>query len=195
MYGPGLVELAQYQAKYARYRFLMMPLLGFTKRVAAHFFGGRRRPAEITEIVLHDTESQLPFDGAVRYLAKPSDGEAKSIHYLIGREFGQIVAMVPEEREAYHALSHNHRSIGIEMYKLKSDKGDFTDWQYQVVSQLVYDLMLRYRIPRKNVVSHASIQSWDKTDPRGFNWARFDTLLRQTADFARFFDPRFKLDI
>lgn len=195
MYGPGLVELAQYQAKYARYRFLMMPLLGFAKRVAAYYFGGSRQAAEIKEIVLHDTESVLPFDGAVRYLAKPSDGEAKSIHYLIGREFGQIVAMVPEEREAYHALSHNRRSIGIEMYKLKSDRGDFTEWQYLVVSQLVYDLMLRYGIPRKNVVSHASIQSWDKKDPRGFNWARFDTLLRKTADFTRFFDPRFKLDV
>ena len=197
MYGPGLVMAAEYWATYRRFRFLMMPMLAFTKSKAARFFGGSRTDREITEIILHDTDSRDngSFELTLKYLADPSPDKPKSIHYLIGREFGQIYAMVPEGVVAYHALSHNPRAIGIEMYKKHSDKGDFTDWQYEAVSQLVYDLMLRYGIPRSKVISHASIQSWDRKDPRGFDWLRLDTLLRKTAQFARFLDTRFSLTI
>ena len=164
MYGPGLAIAAQYWAEYGRYQFLMMPMLAFKKYKAARFFGGTRDAREIKEIILHDTDSRDngSFEKTLSYLADPSPDAPKSIHYLIGREFGQIYAMVPEGVVAYHALSHNRHAIGIEMYKKHSEKGDFTDWQYEAVSQLVYDLMLRYGIPRDKVISHASIQSWDR---------------------------------
>ena len=31
------------------------------------------------------------------YLANPGDGRSVSIHYIIGRDAGEILAMVPEE--------------------------------------------------------------------------------------------------
>jgi LAS superfamily LD-carboxypeptidase LdcB len=149
------------------------------------------RGARIDEIVLHDTASGRlsTWDAIKSYLAKPGDGRQVSIHYLIGRGDGQIVSMVPEERRAWHATSHNRRSIGIEMHKRAKEDRGFTDWQYRAVSQLVYDLMLRHGIPPANVVAHRWIDPKRRNDPVDFDWTRFGQMVGQLADCARAVDP------
>ena len=128
--------------------------------------------------MLHDTDSRNPFENLLEFLAT---APRNSIHYLIGREKGQLYAMVPEDMQAAHAApspeykdvlpSHNPQSIGIEMYKLHSDNGDFTDFQYTAVSQLVYWIRWRWHI--KDVVLHKDINPQERDDPRNFDMARF----------------------
>ncbi len=179
---------------------LCLPALMPMKFYPAKYQKPRKPGVKIDTVVLHDTSSGRPFDEALRYLADPKDGRSVSIHYLIGREFGQFYGMVPEEKRANHAgseipsRSYNNRSIGIELYKLASDRGDFTSYQYNVVSQLVYDIMRRRGIPRSSVISHASIAA-SRQDPRGFDWAFFDRLVDEANLRVRMLYPEMAIDI
>jgi N-acetyl-anhydromuramyl-L-alanine amidase AmpD len=155
-----------------------------------------RRTVGVDTIVLHDTES-LPngnFDLCVKYLADPVayGAKKKSIHYLIGRDSGQIVAMVPEDRQAYHVVGYNDRSIGIELYKKTNDHGDFTEWQYSAVAQLVCDIRLRWGLPQSSVTSH-DVLSVPKKDPRNFNWASFEARVKALFLRLRLIDPSLTL--
>jgi N-acetylmuramoyl-L-alanine amidase len=170
-----------------------LPILSKVRFVAAHFQRPRKRGTKIDELVIHDTGSGQPhFEESVRYLAHPRDGRMVSIHYLIGREVDQIIAMVPEEKAANQATVHNDRSIGIELWKMKHDKTDFTDWQYEAVAQLVYDILLRHKIPKKNIVGHGSAGG-EHGEPHGFEWNRFYILLETLNDRVKEFDPQFAI--
>jgi N-acetyl-anhydromuramyl-L-alanine amidase AmpD len=169
-----------------------LPDLKYIQSVNARF--RRRRPAGtvIDEIVIHDTDSKTTkFENTLRYLENPGDGRMVSIHFLIGREHGKIVAMVPEEERANHAPNHNARSIGIELWRRKGDTGDFTDWQYKVLAQLVYDLIRRHRIRRTRIIGHGFFQRNRKGEPHGFDWARLDDLLDDINRRVKDFDPQY----
>ena len=56
----------------------------------------------IDEIVLHGTESKRSQAESADYIASANDA-GTSIHYWIGRDFGILYAMVPEEKAAGHA--------------------------------------------------------------------------------------------
>jgi N-acetyl-anhydromuramyl-L-alanine amidase AmpD len=150
----------------------------------------------VDEIVLHGTESQASQVKSLEYLAS-KNGDKHSIHYWIGRDFGLLYQLVQEDKSTPHAGNpdnipkvedHNFRSIGIEMYQWDPDvlrakklPVDFTDWQYDTVSQLCYDICRRMKIRRDRIVSHASLNP-DRGDPRGFDWARFRRALTQLSD-------------
>jgi hypothetical protein len=171
----------------------VLPNLLRTRSVAAHFQSSRGKAA-ITEVVIHSTDSGQPvYENTVQYLAWPKDGRDVSIHYIIGREAGQMVSMVPEEMKANQASLHNLRSIGIELWKFEKDKSDYTDWQYETVAQLVYDILVRRKIPRKNVIGHGEFEASRRGEPHGFDWPRFDDLLEAIDAQAKAFDPRFGL--
>jgi N-acetylmuramoyl-L-alanine amidase-like protein len=180
--------------EYAEMIQVCLTLLSKVRFVTAHFQRPRKRGTKIDELVIHDTGSGQPhFEKSVRYLANPQDGRKVSIHYLIGREEGQIVAMVPEEKAANQATTHNDRSVGIELWKMEHDKADFTDWQYEAVAQLAYDIMLRHKIPKKNIIGHGSIDRSRRGEPHGFEWNRFYILLETLNDRVKQFDPRFAI--
>jgi N-acetyl-anhydromuramyl-L-alanine amidase AmpD len=173
---------------------LALPNLVQMKRVGAAWStsrGGRK----IDEVVLHGTESGGTEQQSADYLSG-ANKDGSSIHYFIGRTTGVLYAMAPEERGANHSglhpkkvysrgiVSHNDRSIGIEMYQrdvaaFKGDRSklDFTDWQYETVAMLVYDICHRRGIARKNVVAHGKINWDDRADPQGFDWTRFNRRL------------------
>jgi N-acetyl-anhydromuramyl-L-alanine amidase AmpD len=176
-------------ATYARFKATLPALWAIKKRNAKHQ-GPRKAGIALDTIILHDTEStpKSTFESTVRYFADPPDGRKISIHYLIGRDYGEIVAMVPEHRRANHCVNHNSRSIGIELYKKKIDTGDFTDWQYTAVAQLVCDLRLRYGLPQSSVKSHDEL-SGPKVDPRSFNWLRFEAHVKSYLLRLRLIDP------
>jgi N-acetyl-anhydromuramyl-L-alanine amidase AmpD len=155
--------------------------------------GGRA----IDEVILHGTESQGSEQQSAKYLST-KNGEKSSIHYFIGRTQGVVYAIVPEAQGANHSglkpnpdkpypssiVSHNTRSIGIEMYQMdisvfKGDKSklDFTDWQYETVAQLCYDICHRNTIARTSILAHGTINSQDRADPKGFDWKRFNTRI------------------
>src|SRR6266850_2197479 len=167
-----------------------LPVVTAIPRMTAKYSSPRTRA--IDEIVLHDTSSgrNRRWADAKAYLADPSkDNRKVSIHYMIGREDDQIVSMVPESRQAWHATSHNPRSVGIELFMRRGRDTGFSDWQYRAVSQLVYDLMLRHSVPAANIVAHKWIDPTRRDDPRDFDWPRFRQALVQIADCALTIDP------
>ena len=110
-----------------------------------------------------------------------------SAHFVVGRD-GRVVQMVPVERRAWHAgpsvldgtPSLNDFSVGIEMVNLNDGKDPYTDAQVHAVAGILRFLRSRYVIPDSRVVSHASIAlpAGRKSDPLGFDFARFCALAR-----------------
>ena len=165
-----------------------------------------RRSTAIDEIVLHGTESRRSQEDSANYSASANDA-GTSVHYWIGRDYGIVYAMVPEDKAAGHAGNpdgvdgvedHNCRSIGIEMYQqdismFKGDasKLDFTDWQYDTVAMLTYDLCHRLGIRRSMIVGHKKLNPVQRGDPRNFDWARF---YRKFDDTATMMATRFGAD-
>ncbi len=173
------------------------------KPAAAHKSGPRPARQVIDEIILHGTESLGTQEASAHSLAQ--SGEVQSIHYWIGRDQGLLYAIVPESRQAWHAgnpygharvQDHNPRSIGIELYQQdisrlgnQASRLDFTDWQYDTVAMLVFDICRRRRISRANVVGHVDVNSVDRGDPRNFDWPRFRRRLEEIATAAAAIDP------
>ena len=143
--------------------------------------GKSRGTTIIDEIVLHGTESLQGETESLNYLAS-ANADSHSIHYWIGRTKGLLYAITPEEKSTPHAGNpyhhptvedHNARSIGIEMYQIDPAQTrkaggtpDFSDWQYETVVQLVYDICRRRKIKRSMVVAHGTINPVDRADPR-----------------------------
>lgn len=181
----------------AQYALLLPNLLYMRQKPAKNVYS--RYGTAIDEIVLHGTESHGTQEQSANYLAS-ANKEPVSIHYFIGRDLGILYAMVPEDKAAAHAgnphkkkgvQDHNFRSIGIEMYQLdisvfKGDKSklDFTDWQYDTVAMLVYDICHRRKIKRSMVVAHGAINPVERADPKNFDWNRFNRKLDQLSNKA-----------
>ena len=161
---------------------------------------GRGRP---DMIVLHYTGMATAADALERLCSL--DAPQVSSHYLV-YEDGRILQLVPEARRAQHAgisswegeTDINSRSVGIEMYQqdismFKGDKSklDFTDWQYDTVAMLVYDICHRLKIKRSMVVGHAQINSVQRGDPKNFDWDRFNS---KVDDVSRMMAIRFGPD-
>lgn len=187
-------------ATYTRFKATLSALWAIKQQAAKH---QGARTAGVDTIVLHDTESHPNgnFNLCVRYFADPVafGDKTKSIHYLIGRDAGQIVAMVPEHRQAYHVKGkdikgreYNDISIGIELYKKTNDDGDYTEWQYSAVAQLVCDIRLRWGLPQSSVTSH-DVLDVPKKDPRNFNWVSFEARVKALFVRLRLIDPTLNL--
>jgi hypothetical protein len=133
----------------------VLPHLNRASHVDAHFKSRRHAGTQIARIVIHDTGSgnRSTFRDSQRYLAHPQDGRDVSIHYLIGREEGEFVSMVPEDMVANHAHGNNRDTIGIELFRRGNETRDFSDWQYETVAQLIFDLRFRYAIGRNRMDS------------------------------------------
>ena len=171
----------------AEYALAVRNLVHMTQKPAQNIYA--RRGTVIDEIVLHGTESLRSPQESADYIAS-ANSAGTSIHYWIGRDVGVLYAMVPEDKAAGHAgnpdgvagvQDHNFRSISIEMYQkdislFKGDKSklDFTDWQYDTVAMLVYDICFRRKIKRNMVVGHKAINNVQRGDPKGFDWNRFN---------------------
>jgi N-acetyl-anhydromuramyl-L-alanine amidase AmpD len=162
-----------------------LPRLHQTAFHMAKNHAARPRGAVIDEIVLHDTASSRTrkWNDAVAYMASPGDGRTVSIHYMVGKQDGQLASFVDESRQAFHVKAghHNSRSVGIEMFRRKGEDPFYNDWQYETVSQLVYDIMLRNSIPYSQVVAHGSLQG-NRIDPEEFDWTRLEDRLYELDD-------------
>jgi N-acetyl-anhydromuramyl-L-alanine amidase AmpD len=188
------VNFGRQVATTGAYAISLPSLLHMKQKPAAWVFP--RYGKAIDEIVLHGTESKVSQVKSVDYLAS-KNGDKHSIHYWIGRDFGLLYQLVSEDKSTPHAGNpdnipkvedHNFRSIGIEMYQWDPDvlrakklPVDFTDWQYDTVAQLVYDICHRRGIKRSMVVGHGKINPVQRADPQGFDWPRFNRLLDQLS--------------
>ena len=201
----GLLDQIGDVARTATYLAVLRNLLLIKKKPGQN--GWPRGGTAIDEIVLHGTESL----GTQEQSANSLTGLGNSIHYFIGRDHGLAYSIISEDLQAAHAgnpahhptvQDHNPRSIGIEMYQrdisvFKGDasKLDFTDWQYDTVAMLVYDIRRRRGIARNMVVAHSAINNIDRADPRNFDWDRLNRKVDElSATLESLLGPAFQLD-
>jgi N-acetyl-anhydromuramyl-L-alanine amidase AmpD len=154
-------------------------------------------------VVLHGTEGpSTNFYQVVRNLAKKTVAR-----YVIGKKRGQIARLIPDALRASHARvdskcgnsekgSHNDQTVGIELHYVgENDTGAFTDWQYDTVAQLCFELMMRFGLQRDEIVPHAHISDkrQGKEDPRDFDRNRFDKRIASINARIGLLYPEFKL--
>lgn len=116
---------------------------------------------------------------AAAALARLCDPAAQvSAHYLI-TEDGTVLALVPEERRAWHAGAGgwgavsdvNSRSVGIEL--ANTGAAPFPEPQMTALERLLDAVMRRWAIPPARIIGHADIAPERKDDPGPrFDWRR-----------------------
>ncbi|WP_426958176.1 N-acetylmuramoyl-L-alanine amidase [Muricoccus radiodurans] len=193
-------------ARRAAYAAALPNLLLFKSKPSKSF--ASRGNTKIDEIILHGTESKGTEEQSASYVASA----ANSSHYFIGRTFGVAYSVVPEEMQAFHAgnpkrhpgvQDHNARSIGIEMYQRDismfggdASKLDWTDWQYETIAMLVYDIRRRRGIAADHVKGHVQVNSVDRADPRRFDWVRHNRRVTELSrTLGRLLGPGFAIDL
>lgn len=140
-------------------------------------------------IILHYTA--LSDDDSLDALT----GDKVSAHYLIPEKFKfidnkpLIYQLAPEEKRAWHAglsnwngrVNLNDSSIGIEIVNrgFTDDMYNNRTWypysekQVEVISDLINDIINRYKIHPENILAHSDIAPLRKQDPgKLFPWKR-----------------------
>jgi len=115
---------------------------------------------------------------------KEIEGLKVSSHLLIKRD-GELVQYVPINKRAWHAgvssyqdrESCNDFSIGIELEG--TDELPYTEIQYQVLAEVIYDLIESYpALTEQTIAGHSDIAPGRKTDPgSAFDWQHLHDLL------------------
>jgi N-acetylmuramoyl-L-alanine amidase len=139
--------------------------------------GPRPAAAVIDMLVLHYTG--MPSAGqALRRLCDPT--AQVSAHYVIDED-GTVIALVPEERRAWHAgracwrgrSDVNSASIGIELVNPGHEFGyrPFPPAQMAALADLAAAILARHPIPPRHVLAHADVAPLRKEDPGElFDW-------------------------
>lgn len=137
--------------------------------------GERRGGARPDLVVIHYTAMATAAEARAR-LCDPA--AEVSAHWLVD-EAGQVEALVPEDRRAWHAGAGawggvgdvNSRSIGIEL----ANPGDrpFPEPQMAALERLLAGIRDRWRIPPERVIGHSDMAPDRKRDPGPrFDWRR-----------------------
>ena len=148
-----------------------------TLNYSPNFEVKKRKKNQIKFIVLHYTGMKQELE-AIKKLTNINS--KVSSHYLI-KNNGEIVAMVPDLYEAWHAgvsswknfKSLNNHSIGIEISNPGHDYNykKFSKKQIQSLKKLCKFLIKKYKINKKNILGHSDIAPNRKKDPgEKFPW-------------------------
>ncbi len=136
-----------------------------------------RNPKKIKYIVYHYTGMRSESKALKRLT---DDNSKVSCHYFIKRN-GQIILIVPELYEAWHAgqskwkkdISLNRNSIGVEITNKGHDFGYQSYSKKQILSliKLTKYLIKKYKIKSSNILGHSDIAFERKIDPgEKFPW-------------------------
>jgi N-acetylmuramoyl-L-alanine amidase len=140
---------------------------------------GERRGGPVDILLLHYTG--MPDAGqALDWLCDPRS--QVSSHYFVFED-GRILALVPEERRAWHAGASlwageadvNSRSIGIEIANPGHPGGlpAYPEAQIEAVIALCRAVTARHPIPPHRVLAHSDVAPGRKLDPgERFPWVR-----------------------
>ena len=137
----------------------------------------KRKPEQIKFIIFHYTGMKKESEAIERLTSIKSK---VSCHYLI-KNNGEIVVMVPDLYEAWHAgvsswknfKSLNKNSIGIEVSNPghEFNYNRFSKKQIQSIKKLSRFLIKKYKIDQKNILGHSDIAPNRKKDPgEKFPW-------------------------
>ncbi len=98
--------------------------------------GPKRDIASVRWFVVHDTEGSFPGDESVLTSAAPP---VESVHFLIGREPGQCVLVVPLDTTAWTAGNDqvSVQAIQVELSRNPArGETDYTDYQYTKLAEV-----------------------------------------------------------
>ena len=126
-------------------------------------------PRRAVVIVIHATQ-QKSASASLDTLRSRNQGGRVSAHYLVGRD-GRIYQLVRDGLRAWHAgggswgtiADLNSASIGIELDN--DGSSEFPPAQTSALLVLLADLCDRLEIPRTQVIGHADLAPWRKSDP------------------------------
>jgi len=148
-----------------------------SQNYSPNFSTSARNKKKIKYIVYHYTGMRSETK-AVKRLT--DDNSNVSCHYFIKRN-GQIILMVPELYEAWHAgkskwkkdISLNKNSIGVEISNKGHEFGyqNYSKEQIFSLIKLSKYLIKKYKINRSNILGHSDIAFERKKDPgEKFPW-------------------------
>lgn len=138
--------------------------------VSAHY---SERTEPIQYIVVHS------FSLDVADMIERLDSLEVSTHYLIDKQ-GRVTQLVPENQVAWHAGSSfwrgrkglNAVSVGIELQNDTLGQTPFPAEQMMAFKKLAQEIMARYQIDPRHIVSHSDIAPTRKVDVgKAFPWA------------------------
>jgi LysM repeat protein len=143
--------------------------------VGSPHFNNRRRPDDITAIVIHSTANSS-LQGVIDWFNNPNS--KVSAHYTIGKD-GQIVQHVQDMHGAWHAgrsvwkgrNSCNEYTLGIELVNLNDGADPYPPAQHQANLALCAYLAHKYNISTDDIMGHLDIAlpPGRKSDPRGYD--------------------------
>jgi len=148
-----------------------------------NFENTKRKLNQIKFIIYHYTGMKKESEA----IKKLTDIKSKvSCHYFI-KNNGEIIVMVPDLYEAWHAgisswknfKSLNKHSIGIEISNSghQHNYKKFSKKQIQSLKKLSQFLIKKYKINQKNILGHSDIAPTRKKDPgEKFPWKYFAKL-------------------
>ena len=147
-------------------------------KYSPNFSTYRRIKKNIKYLILHYTGMRSESKAINRLIDVKSN---VSCHYFIKRN-GQIILIVPELLEAWHAgksnwkktVSLNKNSIGIEISNKGHDFGYENFSKSQIISliKLSKYLIKKYNIKKSNILGHSDIAFERKKDPgEKFPWS------------------------
>jgi N-acetylmuramoyl-L-alanine amidase len=140
---------------------------------------GERKEGPVDILLLHYTD--MPDDNqALSWLCDPRS--KVSSHYFVHQD-GRVVALVPEDRRAWHAgearwgtsRDINSRAIGIEIANAghRGGRPEFPDAQIEAVIALSTAILSRHAIPAHRVLAHSDVSPGRKIDPgERFPWGK-----------------------
>lgn len=143
---------------------------------------GVRKAPVIRGIVLHATADD--GDEALALSWMRSAKSRVSCHLLVSRA-GRVTRLVGDQQRAWHAgdarwrgtTDVNSITLGIEIAN-RNDGEPYTEAQYARVAAIVAHYC-RQGLSLDDVVSHAAIAAGRKTDPSGWDWTRFRSMVKQ----------------
>ena len=157
--------------------------LKITKNYSPNFSTPKRSKKNIKYIIIHYTGMK----NELLALNRLTDYKSKvSAHYFVKKN-GEILNLVPDLYEAWHAgksnwkniKSLNNHSIGIEIQNSGHENfyERFTNKQINSVKKLLRLLTIRYKLNYKNILGHSDIAPSRKKDPgEKFPWKELAKL-------------------
>lgn len=139
----------------------------------------RKSPA-IHGIVLHATADSGNEAGTMSWMQAAKSGV--SCHLYVNRG-GQVTRFVGDHQRAWHAgkawwrgtSDVNSITLGVEIAN-RNDGESYTDSQYSRVAEIAAHYCTQ-GLDLDDVVGHGSIAEDRRTDPQGWDWDRFRTLV------------------
>lgn len=151
----------------------------------------KRNTALVDTIIIHSLYNPSRNDPFTIEAAKAVlDISEVSSHFVIDRA-GAVYQLVPDDYQAWHAgnssmpapdgrSSVNTFSMGIEL--TGNETSGFTAAQYASAAKLTADLM--DRLPITKITGHIDIAPGRKTDPWGFEWKTYESLVKKETPKA-----------